>query len=149
MYLTARLATVSKRNVHWVVLKHRFDTWTLAHFYYIHIDTHCCFYYVTSGTYCSSEFKYSGTVTKNVCSIVLEISPTPNPTLNLPDSVDKCKIDIKCICWCNRVISTSLYSDLNCFVKSWLHRIPPRAPQLASTSPYSVSYRTKWVYENP
>ncbi len=26
---------------------------------------------------------------------MLEICPTPNPTLNLPDSVDKCKTDIK------------------------------------------------------
>ncbi len=26
---------------------------------------------------------------------MLEIYPTPNPTLNLPDSVDKCKTDIK------------------------------------------------------
>ncbi len=26
---------------------------------------------------------------------MLEICPTPNPTLNLPDSVNKCKTDIK------------------------------------------------------
>ncbi len=51
-----------------------------------------CFYYVASGTYCGgSEFKYLRTVAKNVCSIVLEICPTLNPTLNLPDCVDKCK----------------------------------------------------------
>ncbi len=55
-----------------------------------------CFYYIASGTYCGgSEFKYSGTVAKNVCSIVLEICHTPNPTLNLPDSVGKCKTDLK------------------------------------------------------
>ncbi len=55
-----------------------------------------CFYYVASGTYCGgSEFKYLGTIAKNECSIVLEICPTSNPTLNLPDSVDKCKTDIK------------------------------------------------------
>ncbi len=35
------------------------------------------------------------TVAKNVCSIVLEICHTPNPTLNLPDSVGKCKTDLK------------------------------------------------------
>ncbi len=41
--------------------------------------------------YCGgSELKYPGTVAKNVCSIVLEICPTPNPALNLSDSVDKC-----------------------------------------------------------
>ncbi len=55
-----------------------------------------CFYCVDTETYCgSSEFKYLGTVAKNVCSIMLEICPTPNPTLNLPDSVNKCKTDIK------------------------------------------------------
>ncbi len=36
---------------------------------------------------------------------MLEISPTPNPTLNLPDSVNKYKSDI---CWCNRADFTSL-----------------------------------------
>ncbi len=46
--------------------------------------------------YCGgSEFKYPGTVAKNECSILLEICPAPNPTLNLPEGVDKCKIDIK------------------------------------------------------
>ncbi len=51
---------------------------------------------MASGTYSgSSEFKYPGTIAKNVCSIMLEICPTTNPTLNLPDSVDKCKTDIK------------------------------------------------------
>ncbi len=53
-----------------------------------------CFYYVATGTYCGgSEFKYLGSVPKNECSIVLEICPIPNT--NLPDSVNKCKTDIK------------------------------------------------------
>ncbi len=62
-------------------------------FYYVHIGTYCCvFKKVASGMYCSgSEFKYSGTIAKNECSIMLEICPTPNPTLNLHDRVDKCK----------------------------------------------------------
>ncbi len=42
MYLTARFAAVSKRNVQWVALKHRLNTWTLAHFYYVDIGTYCC-----------------------------------------------------------------------------------------------------------
>ncbi len=41
-YLTAHFAAVSKINVHWVVLKHRLNTWTLAHIYYIDIGTYCC-----------------------------------------------------------------------------------------------------------
>ncbi len=56
---------------------------------------------------------------------------TPNPTLNLPDSVNKCKTDIKCICWFNRAISTSLNADLNCFVELWLNRIRTGAPRLS------------------
>jgi len=40
-YLTAHFAAVSERNVHWVVLKHRFNMWTLAHFYYVHIGMYC------------------------------------------------------------------------------------------------------------
>ncbi len=35
------------------------------------------------------------TVAKSQYSILLEICPTPNPTLNLPDCVNKCKTDIK------------------------------------------------------
>ncbi len=51
-----------------------------------------CFYYISTGTYSGgSKLKYLGSVPKNECSIMLEICPTPNPTLNLPDSVNKCK----------------------------------------------------------
>ncbi len=53
------------------------------------------FNYVATETYCgSSEFKYPGT-SKNECSVVLEICPTPNQTLNQPDSVNKCTIDTR------------------------------------------------------
>ncbi len=41
-YFTARFAAVSKRNVLWVALKHRLNTWTLARFYYVDIGTYCC-----------------------------------------------------------------------------------------------------------
>ncbi len=95
-YLTARFAAVSKRDVHWVALKHRLNMWTLARFYYVYRYILLCFYYVATGTYCgSSEFKYPGSVPKTLCTIVLEICPTSIPTLNLPDSVNKCKTDIK------------------------------------------------------
>ncbi len=88
-YLTAGFAAVSKRNVHWVVLK-QIQYVNPGTFCYVHNRLVLLwFYYVASGTYCNdSEFKYSRTVAKNVCSI-------ENPTLNLPDSVDKCKTDIK------------------------------------------------------
>ncbi len=94
-YLTARFAAVSKRNVPTIRTraKTRVPGTFLLHWYrYVLL----CFYYIASGTYCGgSEFKYPGTVAKSECSILLEICPTPNPTLNLPDSVDKCKTDIK------------------------------------------------------
>ncbi len=89
------------------------------------------FYYVASGTYCrGSEFKYLGTVAKNVFSIVLEICPTPNPTLNLI-VLTNAKLILKLICWCKRAVSTSLRADLNCFVETWLHRIRTGAPHLS------------------
>ncbi len=40
-------------------------------------------------------FKIQISVPKRLCSIMLEICPTLNPTLNLPNRVNKCKTDIK------------------------------------------------------
>ncbi len=67
-------------------------TFLLRWYWYILL----CFYYVATGT-CSSgsEFKYPGPFPTNECSIVLEICPSTNPTLNLPNSVNKCKTDMK------------------------------------------------------
>ncbi len=48
--------------------------------------------------YCGgSEFKYPRSVAKVSCSIEMENNKpaTPNPTLNLHNSVNKCKSDIK------------------------------------------------------
>ncbi len=140
-YLTARFAAVTKRNVHWVALKHRLNTWTLAHFYYVDIGTYCCIFMklLQKRNAAGSEFIYPGSVPKNECSIVLEICPTPNPSLNIPDSVNKCKTDAKTY---NCAILHYLYADLNCFVKPWSHWTWTGAPRLVSTSPYSVSYWT-------
>ncbi len=69
---------------------------------------------------------------------------TPNPTLNLPDSVNKCKP------WRNRAISTSLYADLNCFVKLWLNGIWTGAPRLSRDFSVLRDLLNKLtVYENP
>ncbi len=77
----ARFAAVSKRNVHWVELKHRLNTWNLARFYYVDIGTYCCFYYVATETYCTgSEFKYPGSVPKSSCSIMPYTKTNPKPT---------------------------------------------------------------------
>ncbi len=63
MYLTAHFAAVSKRNVHWVALKHRLNTWTLAHFYYVDVGTYCCvFITLLQKCIAAAEFKYLGSV---------------------------------------------------------------------------------------
>ncbi len=90
MYLTARFTTVSKRNVHWVALKHRFNTWTLAHFYYVDIGTYWCVFIKLLQKHIVSVQNSNIQLKMNALS-----SPTPNPALNLPDSVNKCKTDIK------------------------------------------------------
>ncbi len=41
-YLTAHFTAVSKVNVQWVALKHRFNTWTLTHFITLIIGKYCC-----------------------------------------------------------------------------------------------------------
>ncbi len=92
MYLTARFTAVSKRNVHWVALKHRFNTWTLAHLYYVDIGTYCCVFITLL------QKHIVAVQNSNIRGPSLKMnalsSPTPNPALNLLDSVNKCKTDI-------------------------------------------------------
>ncbi len=110
-----------------------------------------CFYYDDTETYCGgSEFKYPGSVPKNVCSIVLEICPTQNPTLNLPDSVNKCKTYIKMyllmqLCHLNFLI---------CRFKLLCGTMITRDSSWSSSSPKYVSVLRELpnkltVYENP
>ncbi len=93
MYLKARYAAVSNRNVHWVALKHRLNTWTLASFYYIDIGTYCCVFIALL------QKRIAVVWNSNIWGLFLKVNAlsclTPNPTLNLPDSVNKCKTDIK------------------------------------------------------
>ncbi len=152
MYLTARFAAVSKRNVHWVALKHRLNTWTLACFYYVDIGTYCCvFYYVASGTYCGgSEFKYPGSVPKSQCSIVLEICPTPNPTLNLLDSVNKCITGIKTYL----LMQPCHFNFLICRFELFCQTVVTRDSNRSSSPPKYVSVLCELpnkltIYENP
>ncbi len=92
-YLTARFTAVSKRNVHWVALKHRLNTWTLTHFYYIDIGTNCCVFITLL------QKRIAAVQNSNIRGLSLKVNalscPTPIPSLNLPDSVNKCKTDIK------------------------------------------------------
>ncbi len=92
-YLAARFAAVSKRNVHWVALKHRLNTWTMAHFYYVDIGTYCCVFITLL------QKRIAAVQNSNIRGLSLKVNalscPTPNPTLKLPDCGKKCKTDIK------------------------------------------------------
>ncbi len=111
------------------------------------------FYYIEIGTYYGgSEFKYPWTVIKNECSIVLEICPTPNPSLNLPDSVNKCKTDIK-----THLLMHPCYLNFLICRFELLYRTVVTRDSNQNTSLYSVNYQTNLqptnlqptVYKNP
>ncbi len=62
-------------------------------FGYVDIGTYCCVC-ITLFQVCTAVIHNSNIRGVSLLEI-LEISPTQNPTLNLPDSVNKCKSDIK------------------------------------------------------
>ncbi len=129
------------------MLKQGFNTWTLAHFYYVASGTYCCVFIMLLQVRIAVfllrcfEFKYPGTIAKNECSIVLEICPTPNPTLNLPDSVDKCKTDIKMHLLMQPCHLNFLICRFELFCQT--------EPHFSSTSTYSVIYRTTYHLWKP
>jgi len=137
MYLTARFAAVSKRNVHWVTLKHRLNTWTLARFYSVDIGTYRCVFIMLL------QERIAAVQNSNIRGLSLKVNalscPTPNSTPNLPDSVNKCKTDIKTYLLmqpCHFIFLICRFELLCPTVITWT-----RAPRLLSMSPYSVSYR--------
>ncbi len=92
-YLTARLPQF---HIHWVALKHGLNTWTLAHFYHVDVGTYCCVIIKLL------QERIVAVQNSNIWGPLLKIyvlscwiCPTPNPTLNRPDSVNKCKTDMK------------------------------------------------------
>ncbi len=96
MYLAAHFAAVSKWNVQRVALKHTFNTWPWHVFITlvqarIAVFSLCCLRYVLP----PFIIQISGECRYRLSSMKLEVSPTPNPNLNLPESVNKCKSDIK------------------------------------------------------
>ncbi len=133
-YLTAHFAVVSKRNVHWVVLKHRFNTWTLARLYYFHIGTYCCVFIkllqeriaAVQNSNIQGPLKWMLYRVGNM--------PNTNTTLNLPDSVDKCKTDIKTFLLMQPYHLNFLICRFELFCTLRLSS--------TSRSLYSVSYRT-------
>ncbi len=92
-HLTERLAAVSKRNVHWVALKHRLNMWTLAHFYYVDIGTYCCVFITLL------QVRIAAVQNSNIRGLSLKVNALScwKYALNQtqPDSVNKCKTDIK------------------------------------------------------
>ncbi len=76
-----------------MALKHRLNTWTLTHLYYVDIGTYC-FVFITL-----LQVHITVLQNSNIWGLSQKVNalscPTPNPTLNIPDSVNKCKTDIK------------------------------------------------------
>ncbi len=150
MYLTARFAAVSKRNVHWVALNHRLNTWTLACFYYVDIGTYCCVCITLL------QKRIAAVQNSNIWGLSLKVNallfPTSNPTLNLPDSVNKCKTDIKTYL----LMQTCHFNFLICRFKLLLRAVinVTRDSNRSSSSPKYVSILREQpnkptVYENP
>ncbi len=76
-----------------MALKHRLNTWTLAYIYNVDIGTYCCVFITLL------QKRIAAVQNENIPGLTLKVNalscPTPNPTLNLPDSVEKFKTDIK------------------------------------------------------
>ncbi len=121
MYLAACFAAVSKWNVQRVALKHTFNTWPWHVFITlvqarIAVFSLCCLRYVLL----PFIIQISGECRWRLSSMKLEVSLTPNPNLNLPESVNKCKSNIKRIRWCSHAILTSLCRfELFCWTVVW------------------------------
>ncbi len=89
---TARFTAVSKRNVHWVELKHRLNTWTPARFYYVDIAVFLlCFYRYVLRRF---RIQMSGVCPKKLILYHVYLYAL-HQTQPYPDSVNKCKTDIK------------------------------------------------------
>ncbi len=102
------------------IFKHFFST--QAHLKYVPLSTFLqnCYY----APYCTFRGNFK-------VKLMLEISPTPNPNLNYPDSVNKCKSDIKMhllMQLCKIVTSLSRF-DLFCWT------VVSRASYQSSSSP--------------
>ncbi len=88
-----------------------------------------CFYYVANSNIQGLSLK------ANALSF-----PTPNPTLNLPDSVNKCKTDIK-----TYLMMQPCHFNFLIYSFELLCRTRTATPRLLSVS-HSVSYRTNLPY---
>ncbi len=96
MYLAARFAAVSKWNVQRVALKHTFNTWPW-HVLITLVQAHIAVFFIML-----LEVRFAAIHNSNIRWVSLKIKlyevgsiPYTNPTLNLPDSVIKCKSNIK------------------------------------------------------
>ncbi len=112
-YLTAHFAAVSKRNAHWVALKHRLNTWTLAHFYYVDIGTYCCVFITLL------QIRIAAVQNSNIRGLSLRVYALSCCSAKQMHKITNAKLIYKRIFSCNCAILTSLYADLNCFVEPW------------------------------
>ncbi len=111
-------------------------------FYYVDIGTFCCVFITLL------QKRIAAVQNSNIRGLSLKVNallfPTSNPTLNLPDSVNKRKTDIKMYLLMQTCHFNFLICRFKLLYEPWLtlHGIQTGAPRLLSTSPYSVSNQT-------
>ncbi len=139
-YLTAHFSAVTKRNVHWVPLKHRFNTWTLAHFHYVDVGTYCCVFIKLF------QVRIAAVQNLNIRRLSLKGNslscPTPNPTLNLPSSVSKSKTYVKTYLLHQPCYLDFLVCRFELFCRSVVTRDSIWSSSLVASQ---VCLRTPWV----
>ncbi len=117
MYLTARFAADSKK-------------YPLSD-----IGTYCCVFITLL------QKQIAAIQNSNIRTLFLKVNalsfPRPNPTLNLPDSVNKCKTDLKTYL----LIKPCYFNFLICRFELFCRTVITQ-DYISPTSPYSVSYQT-------
>ncbi len=110
--------------------------------------------YVNPGTFLLCRYRYillCFVQNSNIRGLSLKVNalslPTPNPTLNLPDSVNKCKTDMKMYL----LMQPCHLNFLICRFELLCRAVITRDSNRSSLPPkyISVSNRTNTVYENP
>ncbi len=136
MYLTARFAAVSLSGA-----KTQVNTWTLAHFYYVDRGTYYCVFITLL------QKRIAAVQNSNIRTLSLKVNalscPTPKPTLNLPDSVNKCKTDIETYLLMQPYHLNFVICRFELLRRTVITRdLIRRSSSSKSMSPFSVSYRT-------
>ncbi len=131
-------AAVSKRNIHLVALKYRLNMWTLAHFYYIDIGTYCCVFIALL------QKRIAAVQNSNIQDLSLKVKLMLYHALHQtqPDSVNKCKTDVK-----TYLLMQPCHFNLLVCRFEVLCRTLITQDSYRSSSPPKYIFRTPWATE--